>query len=444
MQNKYLIGFVLLLILCLGVGYNYGISRSETLSQNVVSTANYVVFKDGLSYYAQNGFTGAIDYKGADASSVIQSAISALKGGSIFIKRLADPMDAYVCSTKLVLKSGIWLLSDGARLRFTNVRQNGIEAIGTADNFLSDIVIDGLKIEGYAVTAPHNKDGIHFENVVSYGLGLSAPYRYQAIVAIRNVWVSDFDNFQINLTNCFGGNVVVQNSYLAGDEKGNGIWVENCNGITISNVEINEFKDNGYGLWIQGGESVNVQSVIAECSVVSNQTGFYITGGLGPVTLSECYTEVIQRGVYVDNPKENETYNVNIVDSFINAINPIWFNRNVSGGSIKHNTLVAKEYNYQIYDSCEDIDVEGNQFIGSSNSYYDVGRKSENSGVATISASLNVSFKHGLIGTPTGVWASFNSTSILSWTWTANSTHITIIVAPKGSYTTFWKAEYKP
>jgi len=59
--------------------------------------ASYIIWTDGSTYYAKNGTTGAIDYSGADASTVIQAAVDAIPvkqyvdtlvtgGGSIFIK----------------------------------------------------------------------------------------------------------------------------------------------------------------------------------------------------------------------------------------------------------------------------------------------------------------------------------------------------------------------
>jgi len=66
-----------------------------------------------------------------------------------------------------------------------------------------------------------------------------------------------------------------------------------------------------------------------------------------------------------------------------------------------------------------------------------------NRGVATFSGT-SVSFAHGLAGTPTQVFASFNSTGYGDWSWTANSTHITITVANTGDYAVYWRAYYEP
>ena len=67
-----------------------------------------------------------------------------------------------------------------------------------------------------------------------------------------------------------------------------------------------------------------------------------------------------------------------------------------------------------------------------------------NSGTATISASTQTTFNHGLAGTPEIVLASFNVTTYNGYTWSATSTQITITVGTSGDYEIYWYAEYKP
>jgi len=69
-----------------------------------------------------------------------------------------------------------------------------------------------------------------------------------------------------------------------------------------------------------------------------------------------------------------------------------------------------------------------------------------NSGTATNSTATTFVFNHGLAGTPTGVWSSFNTTAINGWTWIATSTQITITVTGTlpASMTAYWNAIYKP
>jgi len=41
-----------------------------------VETTSYVIFRDGSYYYAKNGESGAIDYSGTNASTIINNAIN--------------------------------------------------------------------------------------------------------------------------------------------------------------------------------------------------------------------------------------------------------------------------------------------------------------------------------------------------------------------------------
>lgn len=53
-------------------------------------TASYIIYKRGSNYYAKACFEGGIDYKGTNAQTVIQSAITAVfnaGGGKLFIKK---------------------------------------------------------------------------------------------------------------------------------------------------------------------------------------------------------------------------------------------------------------------------------------------------------------------------------------------------------------------
>jgi len=57
------------------------VNRTDILTYPA-QTANYIVFTDGMNYYAKNGMTGKIDFSG-DAATVIQNAINACPDGGI-------------------------------------------------------------------------------------------------------------------------------------------------------------------------------------------------------------------------------------------------------------------------------------------------------------------------------------------------------------------------
>jgi len=73
------------------------------------------------------------------------------------------------------------------------------------------------------------------------------------------------------------------------------------------------------------------------------------------------------------------------------------------------------------------------------------GKPCENTGSALNATATTFSITHGLVGSPTGVWASFNTTEITGWTWTATSTQITItVVGMTATRTCYWNVIYKP
>lgn len=97
------------------VDFNKAQIRSRTRETDILdlkSEASYVVFTDGLKYYAKNGSTGMIEYSDTDATSVIQYAINniPLPGGTIFIRR-----GTYVLSKAIVIDRFINLVGEGVR-----------------------------------------------------------------------------------------------------------------------------------------------------------------------------------------------------------------------------------------------------------------------------------------------------------------------------------------
>jgi hypothetical protein len=87
--------------------------------------------------------------------------------------------------------------------------------------------------------------------------------------------------------------------------------------------------------------------------------------------------------------------------------------------------------------------------VGSNSKVTNVqGFVTENSGSATNTTATTFVFNHGLAGTPDYVWASFNSSQVDAWIWSADSTQITVTVTNSGTgdqvVACYWKAEYVP
>jgi len=123
--------------------------------------------------------------------------------------------------------------------------------------------------------------------------------------------------------------------------------------------------------------------------------------------------------------------------------NPVYFgsNTNIIVGNYIMGTLTINSYSTVIGNRLSSgLTVIGiNNYVRSNTGFV-----TENSGTATISASTSVTFTHGLAGTPTHVDCGFKTAGYGSWTWSANSTHITITVANPGTYNFSWYAEYEP
>ena len=90
LRQALILGIVVLCVF--SVGYFVGLTVAQTgtitIEPNSFQTeASYIIFTDGTTVYARNGKTGAIDFSGTDASTVIQSAVNAAPtGASIFFK----------------------------------------------------------------------------------------------------------------------------------------------------------------------------------------------------------------------------------------------------------------------------------------------------------------------------------------------------------------------
>ena len=132
-QNLYDISFLLMLVSV--------IIGTAIISEAAIAPANYIIYKNGATIYAQNGQTGVDDYSGTDASTVIQSAINALgtNGGKIFIKQgtydfpnLSQSTNDAARSAGLLFKTGIHLIGESRNstiLRYTGAATDSTKSV---------------------------------------------------------------------------------------------------------------------------------------------------------------------------------------------------------------------------------------------------------------------------------------------------------------------------
>ena len=118
---------------------------------NRIATASYIIYYQ-KGFYAQNGTTGAVDFSGSDAATVIQSAVNALAEGGLIILRRG----VYTLTDEVTLGQGIYLLGEqGAILRVGD----GAQSLGNPFNMLEavgdDVTIDNLELDGNATSNPN-------------------------------------------------------------------------------------------------------------------------------------------------------------------------------------------------------------------------------------------------------------------------------------------------
>jgi hypothetical protein len=161
-------------ILCVfSIGYFVGLTAAQTgtitIEPNSFQTeASYIIFTDGTKVYARNGKTGAIDYSGTDATTVIQSAINALSSGVVFIK---DGL--YIITASIIPKSHVYLVGESWNT-ILKLKDNATEDathsnVIYSNDEVEDIVIRNLQIDGNKAnqtftTSAHTWNGIYFRN----------------------------------------------------------------------------------------------------------------------------------------------------------------------------------------------------------------------------------------------------------------------------------------
>jgi len=111
-----------------------------------VTPESYIVYIDGSTVYAVNGKTGAVDYSGSSAATVIQSAVNALTSGGMIVLKAGS----YTFNAIVEVKSNRQIVGEGYSTKITV----GTDVYGafkvtdtsTVENVrISNICIDGNK-----------------------------------------------------------------------------------------------------------------------------------------------------------------------------------------------------------------------------------------------------------------------------------------------------------
>jgi hypothetical protein len=212
LRQALILGIVVLCVF--SVGYFVGLTVAQTgtitIEPNSFQTeTSYIIFTDGTTIKARNGKTGAIDYSGTDASTVIQSAINALgsTGGKIFIKRgsytLSAPLSVSLGSNDVIIEgesattTGFYRNFGGTDFMLNvtgNV--NGIGMFGL-HNILLNSLYNSLNNPALNLESSGSLHRWSIENVMVY-------YGLPALRLAGFVWLSDFHFPRIYISEGYG------------------------------------------------------------------------------------------------------------------------------------------------------------------------------------------------------------------------------------------------
>ena len=171
------------------------------------------------------------------------------------------------------------------------------------------------------------------------------------------------------------------------------------------------------------------------------------TTGTGPaIDIFANYTEVAsnriylnaQKGIRVNSPSNHNSFHDNLIKTGTGGYVGIWL---ISGAT----------YN-QVFENDVSLATDTpkiNNAGGATNLVWrNIGFVTENSGTALNATATTFSISHGLEGTPTVVFYTFNSTDITAASWTSTSSTITITVVGMANksynYTCYWSVQYVP
>jgi hypothetical protein len=125
------------------------IAETGLMKIRIPESISYTVFTDGVRYYAKNGFTGAIEYSGVDASDVINWALAMAPEGSKVVLRgefIVDDGKAISIPPKSITVEGPARI---VKLATTSFQR----AVALPPASTKDIVIRGLEFDLTRVTA---------------------------------------------------------------------------------------------------------------------------------------------------------------------------------------------------------------------------------------------------------------------------------------------------
>ena len=271
-SNLYMVPFLLMAITLIIV--------PTITCEAVIAPASYVVYKDGTTYYAQNGQTGVNDYSGTDASTVINNALGALTSGRTWKEKVVLKGDFSLTSV-IAVPSYTVLDLRVAKLTLANGANQPIirNANFTATN--TNIEIIGGRLEG---NSANNTGTTLIEGRTMHAMGISFVEAKEFV--IDSVVVNNCKQFGIYITAGTGGEVNVESKAL------------NC---VVKNTVKDSANDHGDGYYITYSNMREL--LISNCYSINNaRSGFMIEDYPKNITIASCHArENNAGGIWITN-----------------------------------------------------------------------------------------------------------------------------------------------
>jgi len=243
-----------------------------------VEPASYIVFKDGDLVKAKNGQTGEVEFSDSDAATVLQSAITAMNGGVLFIKEGTYEITG---SIDLAGKQGITI--------------EGVHGTHAGKSTLLKLADDANVPIFTKVESPALISRINIRNLYLHGNSANNPTTIDGLIKFVGVKHAAFENLRI------------------ADVNGDGIYLSTCEDIIISRCRISGTSKDG----VEVGGSTNV--IVSENTIYTNtDTSVYVRLSAGVKILGN---NIDQSGgglygIFVYRAAETEDYNV-IAENYI-------------------------------------------------------------------------------------------------------------------------------
>lgn len=451
--RKIVLLFTLTVIITSLVTYGVVQAITPTITIGVgtpVSTASYIIYQQGLRYYARNGLTGAIDYSSTNASYVFNTVLKL--GGEIHVNKGIY----YFTSPILVSDSNFILEGEGWGDIYNINNGNGTFLYKQFNgNYLIQITYSAVGLAPFTI-----RDLAITSNKTIYtggGILINNAYVAEGWL-LSNLRIRSFTLPCLNVSNA--GKHTLKDIYASYSDStpiyyynvGDWQWynVEADNGLTTNMAGAMLYSSIGqiigghfegyYGLYIQAG----IIQVIAAKIVATTNTGIYLNGA--------SYSKIIGSAIHDVNQGNSATgygimnYHGNYItisgNDFFSSDNKMRYCIAESGGT----PYVGNVYS-------------GNSFYGylagpvltagwpDTQIYGNSGFRTENTGSQLNGTAHTFIIAHNLYNTPTGVWVSFNTSMITGWTWTSTSTTLTITVTGSGlpvSMICYWNVKFNP